>query len=252
MSNLPRYKHEIIIVDLSSDIKLSNKYKDLNLSFDNINYKGTFWKTKALNRGVSLSSYDNIMILDSDSLINDKFFDFVFNYLNTVNRSYKLCHRVVYLDKINDIICDHVDKNNKEEFNKVLKSSYGSLRVARERFTENENVYSFKKDNDITCNKSLGNSHFTMLKSDFIKIGGYDERFIGHGYEDLDFNLRAFRFLKKGYLCTDFCNLVFHQNHDYESSWLMEKTQRENKEIYRYNSINNISVIEKNKDWGKF
>ena len=100
-------------------------------------------------------------------------------------------------------------------------------------------------------NQALGCSHFTMRKKDYLAVGGYDESFIGWACEDMDFNRRAFAYLKKGTLRPEPQFIVFSVSHQ-RNAWMNQRTTRRNERLYASNKKKGIVQIPITKNWGQF
>lgn len=252
---------EIIIADLASSDNtkdIISKFKHLDIKYNYIDYDGIFWKTKALNYCVRKASGELVTMIDVDSILPPMFFYSVNEYVSRHRGKFKLAHRVRFLDKsTSNLIINMQYKLNSSLLNKVLVKRASRFKLALERFTEKEIKYCFlsssKKYAEVLSNQALGNSHFTMRKIDYMEIGGYDEGFIGHGLEDLDFNLRAFRYLNHGTIRPSDTYTVYHLWNIYNrDKWDDSKCRENNRKIYRHNKKNNIVKLDKNDEWGIF
>jgi glycosyltransferase involved in cell wall biosynthesis len=251
---------EVVITDLNStdnSQEIFEQYKDkFNLRILSTNYSGDFWKTKALNHCVKYSNGDFITLLDVDSIANSNLFQSVDSFFLSRKDEVKLCHRVRFItpDISQKII--RLNSNFDKKFiqeNLVNRSSL--FVVAKERFTEQQKSTSelpINIRNREIIQNALGNSHFTMRKEYYLEIGGNDERFIGRGLEDLDFNLRFFRKFKSGTLKTKPEYSVYHLKHSYVSNWSNEKLIENNRQIYRNNKDQNVIVLPIDENWGEF
>ncbi|MCD6435232.1 MAG: glycosyltransferase, partial [Clostridiales bacterium] len=227
---------EIIITELgnSKASKIISRYSsDLNIKHLKIDYKSIFWKTKALNHCVLNSSGNFITMIDVDALVTQDFLKGIVEfYSNPAKYKTKLAHRVRFLGS----------KETSQAFTAGVTDSlingfikrHKTLRFARERYTEKEMMVSRpdqlrRNDRQKLINtKALGNSHFTMRKEDYMAIGGYDERFIGWACEDLDFNLRAYKYLGGGQIREDLKYLIFSCHHSRNKDWFVHNKRREN------------------------
>lgn len=252
--------YEIIITDLGSNnasIREFETYKPLmNLKLFRMDYKGPFWKTKALNHCVSKASGKYITMIDADSLVQPSFLPSIENFYKKNDKKIKLAHRVRFLTQTaTKAVASKARVLDAGIIEKTILNRYDAFSLARERYGDDEIIlkdipqsrraFAMRK-------KALGNSHFTMLKDSYMAIGGYDERFIGHGLEDLDFNLRAWRYLKTGVLRPELRFTVFHISHHNTPGWYKEELRGKNRRIYRKNKKDGVIVIPKGKNWGKF
>jgi predicted glycosyltransferase involved in capsule biosynthesis len=76
--------------------------------------------------------------------------------------------------------------------------------------------------------KVLGNSQFTIRKEQFIDLGGFDDRFVGHGVEDLEFNSRYWEHYGNAVMGT---SEVFHLAHGASANW--SGGDESNQKLYR-------------------
>lgn len=255
-------KYEVVITDLNStdgSEKIFDLYKDkMNLKVFKVKYSGPFWKTKALNHCASKASGDLITMLDIDSMVLPGFLGHVDDFFRK-NKKTKLAHRVRFVNsKMSGRIKKNCNSLTKKELYAMLCKNINRHKLALERYTKKEIKLqdlpsSMRSDPAVYQSKALGNSHFTMPKDDFMKLGGFDERFIGHGLEDLDFNLRAFRYFKKGTLRPNSYFTVYHISHKHEKNWLSEKLRENNRVIYRKNKNKKVICLPIDPEkWGIF
>jgi len=251
--------YEIIITDLgynSHSRAAEEEYKNkLNLKFLHPSYKGIFWKTKALNYAAKRSSGNYITMIDADSLVNCNFLEEIKSFFNHNKNDTKLAHRVRF---VTPRISQTAIRRRTFDCNfisHVIIPRSSSFALARERYGRKE-----KKLKDIPKpnrkyyydNKALGNGFYSMKKKTYMAIGGYDERFIGYGLEDLDFNLRAWRYLGSGTLKPDNDHTVFHIYHRKEADWSKEKCLENNRTVYRKNKKNCVVAVSMGENWGEF
>jgi len=248
---------EIIIADLDTDKEIDliiNSYKDiLNVTHCKINYDGLFWKSKALNHCASKTQGKYITMIDIDAIVPTRFFQNINEFYNDMaNERSKLCYRVRFLDPKTSQVA--MKTNFNEDFVNNLIVQHRKFRQAFERYTKDE----VKLRGDMNApqkkwlhGQALGNSHYTMLKEDFMEIGGYDEKFIGWACEDLDFNKRAFEYLGQGTLIGSPSWTVFSVHHN-RTGWMSRKGTIRNERLYHSNKKNHIVKIPIGEQWGKF
>lgn len=148
---------------------------------------GHFKKSYGFNSAASVAKCDILCFYDVDILIEPK-------YLKMAQ------------DKILNSECDHVYPFNgtfinlkKENFDKFL----GDF---------NFTVVKGLSSNELASTTSPGGCNL-ISKGAFLKIGGYDEGFVGWGFEDTDFFERSKRINRVEYL--DDCDAVcWHLDHD--------------------------------------
>ena len=243
--------HEIIIVDLGSKSdKIINNF-DLPIKRILVDYNGPFWKTKAINCGVKHSDAYLVSMVDVDSIIMPQWLKMIENYFICTKKT-KLCHRVRFLDAYSKVLKKGITENI---LNDIVKNG-DCYRLARERYGEKaiilQNVSPHIITKDMYENKALGNSHFTIFRDDYLEIGGYDERFVGHGLEDMDFNLRCFKHLKHGSIKKDIKYNIFHVAHPYEKDWLNNKHRVKNRVFYHKNKNQGTVKATAVGEWGEF
>ena len=104
-------------------------------------------------------------------------------------------------------------------------------RLARERgFDWMEKEITAKKEKWPNCfvehyeRRPVGNSQWCMLRENFLWLGGMDERFSGWGFEDHEFNLRAFEHF--GQTIMHATSELLHLGHSREADWANTATSR--------------------------
>lgn len=258
-SSYAKEDFEIVITDLhpnSNSKDIINEYRS-KLPIKHIHhasYRGTFWKTKCINNAVLNSSGYYITHLDIDAVVPPHFFDGIEDfYSSTPSDNAKLAHRVRFLNQklSNEACAGNYDENY---INNIIRYFSKYTKIAKERYTLNNSVNTKENVPDDWKNgKALGCSHFTMRKEDFIAIGGMDERMIGWGSEDTDFNWRAFRFLNGGYIRTEPKYSVYdviHPKNWADSAWHAGH-HKNNSVIYDEHRAKNVIKIDMSEDWGK-
>jgi predicted glycosyltransferase involved in capsule biosynthesis len=251
-----RDTYEVVITDMDGDInnKLINKYKKyFNIKHLKVRYNGIFWGSKALNHSVLNSEGKYITHIDIDSIITKYFLPGIVKfYSEKRNKNIKLAHRIFSLceSEKNVVI---FGSYNEDFINGLINNVDNHVRL-EERYTElgirkfnNEKI-----EKDWLDNKAIGNSHYTMLKSVFLELGGYDERFKGWGYEDTDFNIRAYKILNGGRIRVEPKNVLFNIPNFYSKKNMSVSIVSRNRGIYKENKKNNVIKIKKDVNWGEF
>jgi predicted glycosyltransferase involved in capsule biosynthesis len=254
--------YEVVISDLGSkrrSLAVMECFSDsLNLKVIKNQYKGSFWKTKSLNNAASHTKGKYITMLDVDSVVNCNFLENIRQFYSIDNnKGVKLAHRVRFLTPaISKVLLKSWRKFDCDFLRKHIVKRASLFNLARERYSSQEIRYvklPKEKRAKMQASQALGNSHFTMLKDDYMALGGNDERFIGHGLEDLDFNLRAWRLLKCGRLFPDHNRTVYHVAYAVKGTdWIGEKFKINNRRLYRKNKAKHIIKVPMSKNWGKF
>lgn len=106
-----------------------------------------------------------------------------------------------------DIVCNlDADNYTGRDFAFFINSTMQSS-------TDIIGAYQKSKSTDPDYIKSCGGRIF-LTKNNFIKLGGYDENFIGWGHEDDEFKIRACALgLKKSFIPHFFLSSIPHNNH---------------------------------------
>lgn len=235
----------IVNLDIKNDLKnILNKYKKLNINYKFI-YDGDkhFAKSKALNKAFSLSNSKFITILDIDCVVSPYYFNGLLSFYKNHGEKSKLCYRVRMLNE--DQSCYIKNNFGKDIFDKEIIKKCGKYDKADELFTKK--MTEFKSPGkDMIQGQCLGCGIFTINSNLFKKIGGFDERFIGHGYEDTDFNYRLFTYMRyrDSHLLTDPKYNVFHLFHKKTFSREYLSRQQHNKRLFLSNKINNIIKVD--------
>jgi len=255
--------YEIVISDLGSNGScrgILNKYVNetsLNLKVIWNKYQGQFWKTKALNNAARNSTGEYITMIDCDALVPCSFLKGIEKFFSKEkHKNTKLCHRVIFLTPmISRSLYARADKFDCLYIDDFIMKKSKHFIVARERYTGQEKFledFPGSKWGYLTNKCALGNSHFTVSRKHYMDIGGHDEGFKGHGLEDMDFNLRLWRYLEKGTLRTHIKHAIFHFSHSKGNDWLNMKYRVRNRKVYRGNKKRRIIKVPKKSDWGKF
>jgi len=257
---------EIIIADLNSKSpcdeiaeRFSRKFK---FRFLKIKYDKIFWKTKALNYCVRESRGDFITMLDIDSLVPPMFLYHIREfYSDPKHKRKKLAYRVCYLfpDQVKYV----TSHENFDEYyiRKNIVALYPNYRFARERFmvdgkmVRQDPKFKIKKIPEHWYRKYvLGNSHHTVSRDAILSIGGWNEKFKGHGLEDVEYNIRLFRHIQNGTLERGGEFVVYHITHDRDQKrWDILANRNKNRiECHRVRDNPEICVLKKGEDWGVF
>lgn len=250
-------EHEIVVVDLNSSRNISDMeiLKEcsnfMNVKVINVDYNEVFYKTKAINCGVLNSNGKYISLLDADTIVPIYYLQGIEDFYNNVeNEQKKICYRVV---RVNQKEKNELFRNIDENILNGLIERLTQFRMYLERYTEREIINkSFNIVNKGLLNKALGNSHFTLPKENFIKVGGYNEKMIGWGCEDKEFNLRYYRKFKNGVLREDNKYICFSLPCNYEHNWRIESLHIKNKLIYQKTINSGIYELPIGENWGKF
>lgn len=246
---------EIVITDMDEDNDaLIDRYSNvLNINLCKVKYDGLFCRAKALNHAVLNAAGEHITVIDIDSIMS---YHFLMNiskfYSEHGTKKLKLCHRIRQLDW--DTSLDFLFINFDEDAVDSIIENHDGFPINRERYTVDEIMYMGGDiDEEWLRGEALGTSQFTMLKSIFMELGGYDESFVGKGCQDLDFNFRAYKFMGGGYLKPDPRYSLYHLvNINSAKNYSTGKILRNNYDRYLSNKKNNIISLPISSRWGKF
>ncbi len=132
----------------------------------------------ARNYGVSLSKHDFLLFLDDDMLINDSSVEIITNFINS-DKKEKFCLNIDWIyPKTLIELCE------KSNFGRYLtKINYISMKGCL-----NGKYWEPNKEYEIPV---LSSAFLVITKSNFNKVGGYDENYPFSGFEDKDFAFRV-------------------------------------------------------------
>jgi len=256
---------EVIITELCIDDdrtqKIIDEFKNkINIKYFPIQYTGNFWKSKALNHSARFAEGEIITMVDVDALVPPIFFVGIEKFFNEHKGKSRLGHRVRFLnDKGSSWFFNHPDFSM-SDFNKICVSKANDHKMAKERYTTaNLQKHEFHPNkiraapHDFKTTQILGNSHFSMQKKHYMQLGGFDERFIGYGCEDLDLNIRALKLIGESRMKLEPSYTVFHLAHKYEKRIWKDKSLTDlNRLNYKRNRRNRTVELPRNSQWGIF
>lgn len=204
---------EIIVCEEDKNQKFDiNKAKPIKYKFIKSNNK--FNKCAAFNYGIVNAKFEKLVLHDGDILVPLNYI----NVVNTILSQYDSCHigaRVLYLDK---------NSTQKVNSTGILRNSIVTHMVG-----------TLPANGKHETSKFIGGS-ICANKSVLMKIGGFDENFVGWGEEDLAF-YKVLQFATKMY-DDRFINFV-HLYH------------KQSSEVYnkRRNNLNYYKSIKINKNY---
>jgi len=252
---LDKDSFEIVITDMDKDSStLVDRYRDvLNINLCKVEYDGIFCRGRALNHAVLNAMGEYITVVDIDAIVNKYFLENIEKFYSESDKNKtKLCHRIKQLDYESSML--FMLNNFEEDAIDLIIGKHYDIWTNIERYTKDEIVASGSDIREEWLNgDALGTSQFTMLKSSFMTLGGYDESFIGYGCEDLDFNFRAYNFLGGGYLKPDPKYSLYHLvNMNSSQDYNNDKLLKNNYARYLKNKKNNVISLPISSRWGKF
>ena len=148
-----------------------------------------FRKTRALNNGVINSEGEFLVFCDQDLIFGEEYIEYMEK--NIKKGCFLLCRPISVNEEEKDIILKKIELSNKyEDLLKPLPKDYlesvnRTLRTDRKRRILN--ILKLSKRGI----KLVGMS-YAVMKSDYLKVNGYDENYNGWGEEDDDFGNRLY------------------------------------------------------------
>lgn len=265
LKNAEKNSVEVIITELGTQDErtkpIIDEYKSrIHIKYFPIQYFGNFWKTKALNHSARFAEGEIITMVDVDALVPPVFFNGIERFFGKYGDKSRLSHRVRFLDpKASKWFRNH-PQFTENQFNKLCIAQAVKHKVAKERYTvRNLQAHELHPaaiqglPADFRQTQVLGNSHFSIKKEHYMKIGGYDERFIGYGCEDLDFNARSLKVIGQSRMNLQPSHTVYHLEHVYEKNkWQDRGLLANNRKRYKKNMGLNDPTLPITSQWGKF
>ena len=211
----------VIIVDLGSvgTEDVLKRFPDLHIRHEWFDDSGPFNKSKATNYAIRLAETEFVTIADVDSAFPARFFDDLTNFVATAPNK-KIGIRIKYLDPHHSHL--------------VLSDS---MSHAEQWFTKETGNYAHEGH----AGHLTGNSHLCMRRTRLIELGGLDERYVGYGWEDHDFNMRC---VENGIETVMFPTPILHLWHQRENDWYMDKYLNANKALFEQNKSEGFPPIQ--------
>lgn len=171
---------ELIIIDNGK----KNVPKEILHNYSKLKYVKESYenRAKARNQGAQLSSGNILFFLDDDIIINDNFFIKQLYYLNNYPSG------IIIGQTLNTY--NFIENTNYIYDIKALKEK--TLDICKKGKADNYRSIFF--ETIPLCSKNwcgFYSSNMCILKRNWIKLGGFDEKFVGWGIEDFDFAFRA-------------------------------------------------------------
>ena len=173
------------VLDFISDLIPKAQFKVKHIYQED---KG-FRKTRALNNGVINSEGELLVFCDQDLIFGEEYIEYMEK--NIKKGCFLLCRPISVNEEEKDIILKKIELSNKyEELLKDLPKNYlesvnKTLKTDRKRRILN--ILKLSKRGI----KLVGMS-YAVMKSDYLKVNGYDENYNGWGEEDDDFGNRLY------------------------------------------------------------
>jgi len=133
------------------------KTRQINLGLE------TYHKSRMTNIGVEQASGDILALLDSDRILPKSYFAKIGMDIRP--------NQIVTSEKLFLLLDDYTDEQIENEQIEVMED--------------------FRSISNEGRRKNLFAGNTVMLKEDYLKMGGYDESYIGYGYADSDMTLKA-------------------------------------------------------------
>lgn len=265
IQNVDKNSVELVLTELNHQDErtppIINEYKDkINIKYFPVQYTGNFWKTKALNHSARFAEGELITMVDVDGLVPPAFFVGIEKFFAEYGEKSRLSHRVRFL---NEKASKWFFENNNfttDQFNKLCIKQCNKYKLAKERYTKNNLQKHELHPNttrglpiDFKTTQILGNSHFTITKKQYMDLGGYDERIVLYGCDDLEFNVRSFKLIGESRMNLDPAYTVYHLQHKYDKKrWKVKDGTKLNVKRYKENMKKNIVKLPTNHTWGRF
>jgi len=174
-----------------------------------------FRACRARNNAVREAEGEILIFIDSDIIMPPQFIEIFYkkSQKNVINLS-----RSIRLGKeeTEKILIEEIKKQDLRKYY-VFKSIWKNI----ERFFRDKLYFYFKPQKTAGKFRSMA---FSMYKEDYIRINGFDEKFIGWGSEDVEFGYRCFingLKIKNSHLS----NFQLHQWHDNYSKGTQEEEE---------------------------
>lgn len=146
---------EIILMEHDTELKVKSSFIDTIKHYLSNSNKSDFTKSKAINDGIKYVTTNMLVLHDADMIIESNYTKRIYDLLMKYDGVH-IGKNVLYLDRQSSANL-HKDLE--------LKNNYSA-----------ERWVTYFEGGSLGCTKDT-----------FIKIGGFDERFIGYGCEDCDF-----------------------------------------------------------------
>jgi predicted glycosyltransferase involved in capsule biosynthesis len=190
---------EIIVVNDDAEVypevkeRLGDHLKRNKIKYLFLQNDDEFKKSEAFNGAAALASGEILCFWDVDVLIHDSYIKIACELINDGGADHVYPFNGTFVDIQKDLFQDFLTRYNFEYINELWKAGHPSLHFASD--------------------SSPGGC--TMISKDaFYRMGGYDNRFIGWGFEDTDFLYRSRKVNRVSYIQSKdaICWHLHHEN----------------------------------------
>ena len=221
--------YELIISDDGSSEKIIDFISDLlpkiNFKIKHIYQEDLgFRKTRALNNAVREAEGEILVFCDQDLIFPENYIKNIIKELK--EKSFLMSRPVSVNEREKNIILEKL--NNGEEYSKILNFIPNEYKLSVEKTLKKDRLRRIL--NIFKLNKRgirLVGMSYVMYKKDYIAVNGYDEKYMGWGYEDDDFGNRLYVYGVKGREYTK-NPIQLHLYHPFDPT----KKQSANEEYY--------------------
>lgn len=185
----------------------------LNVKASFIENHGEFRKSQAYNVGAEATQAPVLCFWDVDVLIDERFIHKAYTAIVEGHSDHVYPFNGTFVDVQKDLFSDFLTRYNFSHVEKLWNAKHPSLHFA--------------------SSESPGGC--TMIgRGAFVKMGGYDDRFIGWGFEDTDFLYRSRKVNRVAYL-QDENAICWHLHHD-NAKRMENPHYHENLRIFNHNA----------------
>jgi len=161
---------EVIVIDSSKKILYADAVEKVcssfGLSYYYLEMNNTYSAAKARSYGAQKARGSNLLFYDVDLIVQDDFFERVLEDAKRLNQSAFVIYPCLYLSEFKTKEIENTNLND----NLFLDT--------KDRYLEGYN--------DEVLYLAVNTSTILVNKEHFFHVGGYDEKYMGHGYEDFD------------------------------------------------------------------
>jgi len=172
---------EVIVVD-SSKLFYKKYIKSYclnkNIIYTYIDINSIYSAAKARNVGAQIANGEFLLFYDVDLIVRKDFIPKIFEDIVKIKNNCKFDFKIYP--------CFYLSKEKTKQIKKI--------ELVDEEFINIKNRY-LKGDNDDVLYLAVNTSTILVSKNHFWKVGGYNEIFMGHGYEDFELIHRLYKFL---------------------------------------------------------